>query len=43
MNATRIERVESEDPIELPEPWLSAWNEPDGEPQRRSSRSPWTR
>jgi L-alanine-DL-glutamate epimerase-like enolase superfamily enzyme len=38
MNVTRVERVESDEPIELPEPWLPAWNEPDGEPQ---TEFPW--
>jgi len=33
MQVTAIELLRSEDPIDLPEPWLPAWRAPDGEPR----------
>lgn len=32
MHITRAEIIESRDPIDLPEPWVPAWLQPDGEP-----------
>jgi L-alanine-DL-glutamate epimerase-like enolase superfamily enzyme len=32
MQVTRVERIDSIHPVELPEPWLPAWREPDGDP-----------
>lgn len=32
MQVTRAELVESTDPVDLPEPWVPAWSQPDGEP-----------
>jgi len=32
MKVTKVEVVRSKEPIQLPEPWLAAWNSPDGTP-----------
>ena len=32
MKVTNVELLRSREPVELPEPWLAAWREPDGEP-----------
>lgn len=32
MKVTKVETIRSKEPIPLPEPWLAAWNSPDGKP-----------